>query len=528
MCHKTVPGNAAVKAIDTIEISNKTCLKCHSPEYPPKPIGYNTHLAHVGKYSARVDYFARHPKIDVTANCDSCHMNIGENCQNCHVKNIPHITPPLGYNCKGCHGELDKLFQHPTINLKIHNIFNLNGTTACRMCHNPDNMASLKLASGDILSIQEPHKLCFQCHGNYYDLWNSGQHYVNKTIPSNQELKALNGEDADISSIRNALEDKWRKDNTCTNCHNPHNPSELYQLPIIGAKKVNNVSIIDVITSNLTYVIIAIIIIVAVVIFIIKKNKLKLPDLKLLKSKLSGLKLPKLKLPKISIPISVSVENSDKGSERSYTDKVENGTSNVEELENKKELEKTGDGVAIKKIDKTVVKHENETFSHKYRKDIIFIVIIFIMLSSFYVVFGAFIPIVVVASESMSPHINRGDLVFYTDISRVGDITTNDKKSSMSFEDYGDVIIYKPYGQDGVVPYVHRAMYYIEQGDEMWPGGPKTLYAGYITKGDNMNTNSQYDQQLSISDETPIKREWVVGIARFRIPYIGYIRLLLP
>jgi signal peptidase len=128
----------------------------------------------------------------------------------------------------------------------------------------------------------------------------------------------------------------------------------------------------------------------------------------------------------------------------------------------------------------------------------------------------------------MSPHINRGDLVFYTDISRVGDITTNDKKSSMSFEDYGDVIIYKPYGQDGVVPYVHRAMYYIEQGDEMWPGGPKTLYAGYITKGDNMNTNSQYDQQLSISDETPIKREWVVGIARFRIPYIGYIRLLLP
>jgi len=83
MCHKTVPGSMAIKAIDTIEISDKTCLKCHSQEYPPKSIGYDTHLAHVGKYSANVDYLKRHPKAADSISCDNCHMNIGENCRNC-------------------------------------------------------------------------------------------------------------------------------------------------------------------------------------------------------------------------------------------------------------------------------------------------------------------------------------------------------------------------------------------------------------------------------------------------------------
>ena len=175
MCHKTVPGKAAIRAIDTIEINSETCLKCHNPDYPPKPIGYDTHLAHIGKYSAQVDYLSRHPKAASSLDCNTCHMNIGENCRNCHIKNIPHIEPPLGYSCKGCHGQLDKLFQHPTINLKIHNVFG-NDTKACTMCHNPDNMASLRLASGDIVSMQESHGLCFMCHSGKYNSWTSGKH----------------------------------------------------------------------------------------------------------------------------------------------------------------------------------------------------------------------------------------------------------------------------------------------------------------------------------------------------------------
>jgi signal peptidase len=26
----------------------------------------------------------------------------------------------------------------------------------------------------------------------------------------------------------------------------------------------------------------------------------------------------------------------------------------------------------------------------------------------------------------------------------------------------------------------------------------------------------------------PVKEDWVIGVARYRVPYIGYLRLLLP
>jgi signal peptidase len=69
-------------------------------------------------------------------------------------------------------------------------------------------------------------------------------------------------------------------------------------------------------------------------------------------------------------------------------------------------------------------------------------------------------------------------------------------------------------------------MYYVEAGEEMWPGGPKAPHAGYITKGDNNATNSLLDQQTGIMPNTPIKDEWVVGVVKFKIPYIGKLRLI--
>lgn len=166
---------------------------------------------------------------------------------------------------------------------------------------------------------------------------------------------------------------------------------------------------------------------------------------------------------------------------------------------------------------------ENKNFLFKYKYDIAFILAIFILLISFYVIFGAFVPIEAVASGSMSPHIDKGDIIFYTVINKISKIETKDKHNTVNFEDYGDVIIYKPFGQEGIVPYVHRAMYYVNQSDEMWSDGPKAPYAGFITKGDN---NGQLDQQLDLSREKPIKKEWIIGVVRFRIPYIGYIKLI--
>lgn len=493
-CHTTDPEKSAIKAKDTIEISENTCLKCHNPEYPPTPMGYNTHLVHVGKYTAKVDYLKRHPTISKSLDCNTCHREI--DCRSCHIKNIPHVKLPLGDNCRGCHGEIDKLFRHPDINLKIHDVFNLGSgsKTPCTMCHNPDNMRSLKLASGEIVPIDEPHRLCYQCHSPFYNLWDSGSHYAKKTPP-----KQDTAEGTDTSATK-SWEEKWRKENTCTNCHNPHRPDELYQIPDME-EKITHASNIS---PSYSYLYIAGILMGACAFIIIRKKKinLKLPS-----------SLPKLKspsLPKLSLPISISIEEPGKVEpeiktesrvEKKKIDKIELGTRTESRVEKKKLLR---------------------------RNDILFFSAVGIMFVSFYIVFGAFMPVVALVSESMSPHMEEGDIVFYTDISRIDEIITHDKNAGYrSFEDYGYVIIYKPFGREGVTPYIHRAMYYVNEGEEMWPGGPKAPHAGYITKGDNTMTNPKYDQQVGVSYLQPVKREWIIGIARYRIPLVGYIRMIL-
>jgi len=286
-CHIDTDIGKSIVAKDTIEISNRTCLKCHNGEYPPTSIGYNTHLAHVGKYSVKVDYLARHPNVTESLSCGNCHLNIGNNCRNCHIINIPHVKGE--YSCKGCHGEIDKLFRHATINLKIHDIFNLSNNTACTMCHSPGNMMSLRLASGDEVPIQEPHRLCYQCHSAYYRLWDSGSHYSNKTMPKDPTFK--------IEDIRKSWEDNWRRENTCTNCHNPHNPNELYQL-VLGLKGLERLEGMSNILSKL-YIYIAGIIIMTILLIVILKYKISSKLLSTLKTK-------------ISIPISISIEREEK------------------------------------------------------------------------------------------------------------------------------------------------------------------------------------------------------------------------
>jgi signal peptidase I len=88
----------------------------------------------------------------------------------------------------------------------------------------------------------------------------------------------------------------------------------------------------------------------------------------------------------------------------------------------------------------------------------------------------------------------------------------------------GDVIVYRPFGN--ATPVIHRAIRYVNKGDPMWHNGPAAPYSGYITLGDN--NQGIYDQMSNICPGQPVKAEWVVGIARYRIPYIGYLRSLLP
>lgn len=178
-------------------------------------------------------------------------------------------------------------------------------------------------------------------------------------------------------------------------------------------------------------------------------------------------------------------------------------------------------------------KEENETGKDSFwislGKDVLSVaavLITFMILSK--LIFGLWTPMVAVESGSMEPHMQVGDIIFIKNADRVNIITNEDGKNSSykSFEEYGNVILYRPYGEEGVTPIIHRAMYWVEAGEPMWEGGPSAPYAGYITKGDNVVTNQHYDQEGQISYLMPVKEEWVIGVAQYRIPYLGYIRLL--
>jgi len=174
---------------------------------------------------------------------------------------------------------------------------------------------------------------------------------------------------------------------------------------------------------------------------------------------------------------------------------------------------------------------ESDNFWIGLFRDFLSVLMVFVMLSLlFYITMGRFSPAVAVESGSMIPHIQIGDLIFVNSADRSKIITYDEGKEMdySTFDEYGDVILYKPRGKEGVTPIIHRAMYYVNAGEPMWPGGPAAPFAGYITKGDNPKTNSAYDQQGSISPHPPVKPEWVIGVARFEpIPLLGCVPLVL-
>lgn len=160
-------------------------------------------------------------------------------------------------------------------------------------------------------------------------------------------------------------------------------------------------------------------------------------------------------------------------------------------------------------------------------RDIIFVVSVVAIFSSVsHIALGLWTPMVAVESGSMLPNIHKGDIIFIESFDRTDIITheTGRQAGYTSFNDYGDVVLYNKFGYKGGTPIIHRAMYYVEKGEAMWDMGPPAPHAGYITKGDN---NHGFDQQGDISYLQPVKKEWVIGVARFnRLPVVGYVSLI--
>jgi signal peptidase len=164
-----------------------------------------------------------------------------------------------------------------------------------------------------------------------------------------------------------------------------------------------------------------------------------------------------------------------------------------------------------------------------------------------------------------------------------------EKTGYTAFNHPGDVILYRPYGKESLnlfdqlkmllgiapgkekaTPIIHRALRYVNAGDPMWQDGPAAPFSGYITKGDHNEVidqmagqifgiaNSSYieanrEEIMNVGSEiyldkntgliiykttngtlvgegisylTPVKDEWVIGVARAKIPLVGYVRLL--
>jgi signal peptidase len=160
---------------------------------------------------------------------------------------------------------------------------------------------------------------------------------------------------------------------------------------------------------------------------------------------------------------------------------------------------------------------------------------------------GVWPPMVAVESGSMEPHMYRGDLVFITEPDRfspdyafedtgVVTIDVGSEEGYQSFGGAGSVVVYDPPSRLGS-PIIHRAHFHVEEGENWYDrANPDYVsaddceelsycpapHAGFITKGD---ANARYDQASRIAE--PVRPEWIQGVARLRIPLLGYVRLEL-
>jgi signal peptidase len=162
-----------------------------------------------------------------------------------------------------------------------------------------------------------------------------------------------------------------------------------------------------------------------------------------------------------------------------------------------------------------------------------------------FTVSGVWPPMVAVESGSMEPHMHKGDLVFITETGRFTPDAAHGETGVVpqdvareteywKFGGYGSVIVYDD-PTDAGPPVIHRAHFWVEEGENWYDRADSDYvsatdceemrncpapHAGFVTKGD---ANGGYDQVNGISE--PVKPGWIVGTARVRIPYLGWVRL---
>jgi len=91
-----------------------------------------------------------------------------------------------------------------------------------------------------------------------------------------------------------------------------------------------------------------------------------------------------------------------------------------------------------------------------------------------------------------------------------------------TFDEYGDVILYKPRGKESVTPIIHRAMYYVEEGQQCGPGDRQRLLQA-ISQKEIIQITIPHMTSREHKPASSSQTEWVIGVARFE-PYQSWVR----
>jgi len=219
------------------------------------------------------------------------------------------------------------------------------------------------------------------------------------------------------------------------------------------------------------------------------------------------------------------------------------------------------------------------------------LIVLLIIIGALYTYTGNWPPLVVVQSGSMQHSdetsslgvIDTGDLVFVKKLGEDESPVTyveGVKSGYRSYSSYGDVIIFRPNGNDSRTAIIHRAVIWIQFNSTSynnetglgggydvpslglrnvmtkftienyeWPripgGGDKDVnvatilykfrvnglepHSGFLTKGDD---NDDIDQTSSFGGSEPawiqpVKKEWIIGKSVGELPWFGIIKLKL-
>ncbi len=151
-----------------------------------------------------------------------------------------------------------------------------------------------------------------------------------------------------------------------------------------------------------------------------------------------------------------------------------------------------------------------------------------------YLICGTWPAVVTIESKSMDPHMKVGDLVVVVQKDRYGAFQTwldGTQSGYMKYEEFGDVIIYRPNGLSNVHPIIHRAIQYVDGSPVTEIKGHKLIgnytppHPGYITWGDNNVYPDQGQAYPNIGVVEPVKEDRIVGKALFAVPLVGYLPL---